>query len=111
MSKANLLKLAEKIRTKEIVIDGETYLVKELNAGEYATYQSTLYKQVGKTVKIDTKDSKITIAILALCDKNLESIFTMADFEAVSKMPGSIIDDIATLAENLTKSEEEAVKN
>lgn len=111
MSKETLLKLAESKRKKEIVINGETYYVKELSAGEYATYTSTLYKQVGKNIKVSTENSRITLAILSLCDENLNSIFTMADFEAVANMPGRIIEDIAQMAEELTKSEEEAIKN
>jgi len=111
MGKESLLKLAELIRKEKMVINGEDYYVKELNAGEYATYTGSLYKQTGKSIKVVTKDARITLAILALCNEDLSPVFTMADFEAVSKLPGRIIEDIAQLAESLTKDEEEAEKN
>ena len=97
---------------EEIEINGEKFIVKEMNAKDAGEYESSLYKQVGSTIQYVTKNAKEKLVIRTLCDVEGKKIFEINDIEQVGTLPASVVDKVFQFASKLNGLEKgESEKN
>ena len=75
--------------------------VKELSAGEYMNYTTSLYKFVnGKAVpQLDNQQAKLVA--LACYEENGEKMFGKNDIEQINNLPATVIEKLYNAAEKL----------
>jgi len=99
MNKEKLLGLA--FRSKEITIEGDKYLVKEMNAAIAQEYEASLYKIIGQSVKYDASKAKTNLVLLTLFGTDGNRIFEDKDFGLVEQLPAHVVDMVFQVASNL----------
>ena len=107
--------LAARLKTKALAVPewGGEVLVRELTAGERATFEEA----AGNAVKSGSpiRDIRERLALLACVDVAGESLFVEADFPALQKASGAALSRVAELAMELSgmtvEADEVAEKN
>lgn len=90
-------------KSETIQVDGDTYIIKEMDAGSADEYQSSLYTVNGQgQIKYNTKDTKVKLVFYCLHDEQGQRVFTKeADLELIKKLPSSLIEEIFDKASEL----------
>ena len=95
---------------EEIEINGEKFIVKEMNAKDAGEYESSLYKQVGNSIQYVTKNAKEKLVIRTLFEVNGDRVFGLNDIEQVGQLPASVVDRAFQVATNLNGLEKEGTE-
>lgn len=108
-----LMKSAFKQQT--ITINGDAFIVKEMNAEDKSCYENSIYeyKQVGKEIKITPKleDAKAKLVIYTLHDEQGVKVFKgIEDIPLVRQLPASLVDQICDVAGELNGLNHNEVK-
>ena len=98
MSKDNLINI--KFTEEEVEINGEKYIVKEMNAGEASDYESSLFSMVNGKPVYNTKNAKAKL-VLATLHQDGEKVFEDKDISLIEKMPSSVLNKLFGVASNL----------
>lgn len=111
MSKEFLLGL--NFRSKELIIEGHKFIIKEMDASTAEKYESSLYKIVGQSVKYDASKAKTKLVMLTLYDEEgKERVFQDKDYGLVENLPSHVVNEIFNVASSLNNLDvEEAEKN
>ena len=110
-----LSKLMEfKFDQKTITFQGQTFIVKEMNAEDKTNYETGLYeyKQIGKELKVTPKmeNHKSKLVVHTLHDEQGNKIFKgIEDLPIVNKLPGAFVDLVASTATSLNGLDQEDV--
>ena len=99
-----------KFAQEEIEIEGEKYLVKELNSGDYGKYQKSLVSIVNEKPVYKGENASKNLVLYALCDMNGERVFQDKDAALIDNLPKRIIDAVfqkAALLNGLGKKNQE----
>lgn len=93
--------LALKLKEELITVNGIKIIVKEMNAGEAAKYENSLYKVAGNKLVYNTEEARLKLFILTAHDENREKMFEIKDIELVKSIPAHVIDAVFTVASKL----------
>lgn len=99
MSIEKLMSIA--LKSKEITIGGDSYLVKEMNAKDAGVYENSLYKIVGEKVTPNAENAKAKLVLFTLCDMDGKRIFQDKDISQVQELPTSIVNMVYKVANSL----------
>jgi len=97
-------------RQEEITLAKEKYLVKEMTAATAGTYESSLYKIVGTSIKYDASQAKTKLVMLTLHDMDGKRVFADKDFELVRQLPAHVVDEVFQVATNLNNLDPETTE-
>jgi len=100
-----------KFGQKEIELGGEKYLVKELSAGDFGKYQSSLIKMVNNQPVYKTENAAKNLVLYSLHNLDGTRVFEDKDSALIENLPKSVVVKIFEIASKLNGMGENAEKN
>lgn len=107
MSREKLIKAI--FKEQKITINGEDYLIKEMNAKDAAAFDKSVVSIVDDKVKYNMEVAKIRLTQATLCDADGKRIFGKADLGLIEALPSSIVNEIFQIASDMNNMESAAV--
>lgn len=92
---------------REIELNGQKFIVREMDGGEAEEYENSLYKITNRKVETNTKDAKGKMIQLCLYDLDGKKVFSKSDMATIKKMPAHVANKIFDIATELNSMDPE----